>query len=96
MKKLLVIPFAVLAGTAAADEFAYDLQFHRAQDTSNGFYTHKAAASFAYQMNYALTLQADTAITRFSDGSHNDNSMAVHASYQITDVFRLGGYVGWE
>ena len=96
MKKLLALPFVLVASGAIADDVAYEIQFHRAQDSGSSAYTHKASASYAYQWNRSLTLQADTAISRFSDSGHNDNSVGVHASYYLTDNFRLGGYMGWE
>ena len=96
MKKLLLLPLALISGTVVADETAYNLEFHRAQDSSSSAYTHKAAASFAYQFNNSTTIQADTAITLLSDGSHNDNSVGFHASYFLTPEFRIGGYAGWE
>lgn len=96
MKKLLILPFILVSQTATADETAYEVQFHRSQDAGGSGYTHKASASFAYQWDRTITVQADTAITRFSDGSHNDNSIGFHASYNLTPEFRIGGYAGWE
>jgi len=80
----------------SANDLAYEVQFHRAQDAGSSAYTHKASASYAYSWNQLVTLQADTAIARFSDSGHNDNSLGFHASYYLTDNFRLGGYLGWE
>jgi len=97
MKKLLILPFILACGTATADETAYELQFHRAEEIqAAGGFTHKAAASFAYQWDRSITLQADTAISRFSDGTSNDSSVGFHASYNISPELRIGAYAGLE
>lgn len=96
MKKLLALPFVVAATGVAADEVAFEYGFDRGQATTGGGYTHNAYASYAYSWDHLLTVQADTALTRFHDSAHNDSSVTLHASYYLTDYFRLGGYVGWE
>lgn len=96
MKKLLALPLLLAATGVSADEVAYEYGFDRVQGTSGGGYTHNAYASYAYTWDHLLTVQADTSLSRFNDSAHNDSSVTLHASYYLTDNFRLGGYLGWE
>jgi hypothetical protein len=96
MKKRLIVPLILAATSASADETAYNVQFQRAQDATGSGYTQMASGSFAYQWDRTITVQADTAINRMSDGTQNDTSLGLHASYNLTPEFRIGGYVGWE
>ena len=96
MKKLIALPLFFAATTVAADEVAFEYGFDRVQNTGGSGYTHNAYGSYAYSWDRLFTVQADTSLSRFSDSGHNDSSATVHASYYLTDNFRLGGYLGWE
>lgn len=97
MKQVLALTLAVTASMASADQSGGVTQYHMNQGLgSGGEYTLKAQGSSFYEWDHAYKLQADVGMTRMEGGTGGDNSIGAHASYNLSDEFTLGAFVGWE
>lgn len=97
MKQVLAVSLALVAGTVSADQSGGVTQYHVNQGLgAGGEYTLKSQGSFYYEWNHAYSVQADVGITRMESGTGGDNSLGAHASFNLTNEFTLGAFVGWE